>query len=136
VLALAHALETHKTRSGEDVVAVLEGRVGPLVDGRPYSDREFLAELETYHDAAVEAHRGHARLAQPLPAAQPPEGVLPGAVVESSPEPEPVPAGAGAGEWAVLDPSAREDAAGDSEQPRGPRGPSGPSGPEAAGSGG
>ena len=60
VLALAHALETHKTLSGEDVVAVLEGRAGPLVDGRPYGDPDFLRELETYHEAAVEAHRGHA----------------------------------------------------------------------------
>jgi hypothetical protein len=102
VLALAHALETHKTLSGEDVVAVLEGRVGPLVDGRPYADREFLAELETYHEAAVEAHRGHARLARPLPAPQLPEGVLAGEVVE----PEAVPASASAGEWAVRDPEA------------------------------
>src|SRR5438445_9031511 len=36
VLALAHALETHKTLSGEDVVAVLEHTRGPLVDGRVY----------------------------------------------------------------------------------------------------
>jgi cell division protease FtsH len=38
VLALAHALETHKTLSGEDVVAVLEHRRGPVVDGTPYAD--------------------------------------------------------------------------------------------------
>src|SRR5215475_10096700 len=35
ILALAHALETHKTLSGEDVTAVLEGTTGPLVDGAP-----------------------------------------------------------------------------------------------------
>ncbi len=33
VLALAHALETHKTLSGEDVAAVFESQHGPLVDG-------------------------------------------------------------------------------------------------------
>ena len=42
VLALAHALETHKTLSGEDIVAVMEHTVGPLVDGRPYGDQSFL----------------------------------------------------------------------------------------------
>jgi hypothetical protein len=104
VLALAHALETHKTLSGEDVVAVLEGRNGPLVDGRPYAERQFLAELETYHEAAVEAHRGHARLARPLPAPQLPDGVLAGQVVESQPEPQPGTAAATAGDWAVHDP--------------------------------
>ena len=42
VLALAHALETHKTLSGEDIVAVMEHTAGPLVDGRPYADESFL----------------------------------------------------------------------------------------------
>ena len=36
VLALAHALETYKTMSGEDVAAVIEGERGSIVDGRPY----------------------------------------------------------------------------------------------------
>ena len=48
VLALAHALETHKTLSGEDIVAVLEHTRGPLVDGTPYGDERFLAELADY----------------------------------------------------------------------------------------
>jgi ATP-dependent Zn protease len=59
VLALAHALETHKTLSGEDVVAVLDHTQGPLVDGRPYGDDEFMASLNTYHQAAARAHREH-----------------------------------------------------------------------------
>jgi cell division protease FtsH len=67
VLALAHALETHKTLSGEDVVAVLDRRLGPIVDGRLYDDPVFGAELEAYHAAAVEAHRRHATVAAPLP---------------------------------------------------------------------
>ena len=33
VLAVAHALETHKTISGEDIAAIVEGTSGPLVDG-------------------------------------------------------------------------------------------------------
>jgi cell division protease FtsH len=59
VLALAHALESHKTLSGEDVAAVFEHTVGPVVDGRPYADPEFLAELDAYHESAVAAHRDH-----------------------------------------------------------------------------
>jgi ATP-dependent Zn protease len=70
ILALAHALESHKTLSGEDVNAVLEHTVGPVVDGRPYADPEFLAELEAYHESAAAAHRDHShrQLALPVPA--------------------------------------------------------------------
>jgi cell division protease FtsH len=57
VLAVAHALEAHKTLSGEDVVAVIEGGQGPLVDGRGYVEPQFVAELEDYHRRAVEAHK-------------------------------------------------------------------------------
>jgi cell division protease FtsH len=71
VLALAHALETHKTLSGEDVVAVLEHTRGPLVDGRPYADESFLAALNDYHLAAARAHQEHSQeqLNMPAPAA-------------------------------------------------------------------
>jgi ATP-dependent Zn protease len=74
VLALAHALETHKTLSGEDIVAVLEHRRGPLVDGTPYADEGFLAELSDYHLSAARAHRDHSQeqLALPVPAAPAP----------------------------------------------------------------
>jgi len=58
VLALAHALELHKTITGEDVEAIMEGTVGPTVDGRRYAEPEFLAVAEEYHRAAVRAHRG------------------------------------------------------------------------------
>jgi ATP-dependent Zn protease len=70
VLALAHALEAHKTLSGEDVAAVLERTRGPLVDGSPYGDPLFVAELEEYHQAAAVAHREHSaeRLRLPMPA--------------------------------------------------------------------
>jgi ATP-dependent Zn protease len=59
VLALAHALETHKTLSGEDVAAVIDGTQGSIVDGRPYLDPNFIAEIEKYHSASVVAHREH-----------------------------------------------------------------------------
>lgn len=68
VLALAHALESHKTLSGEDVTAVLERTRGPLVDGTPYGDAEFIALLDEYHRAAALAHRDHSQSQLPLPA--------------------------------------------------------------------
>jgi len=79
VLCLAHALETHKTLSGEDIVAVMEHTRGPLVDGRPYADQGFLGCLEEYHQAAASAHRvhGNVRLSMPMP---PLVAVTPGAV--------------------------------------------------------
>ncbi|MFI5952281.1 AAA family ATPase [Cryptosporangium sp. NPDC051539] len=67
VLALAHALETHKTLTGEDVIAVIEGMPGPLVDGSIYADDQFADELETYHVAALAAHRGHGKLTALMP---------------------------------------------------------------------
>ncbi|MFC5951194.1 AAA family ATPase [Pseudonocardia lutea] len=68
VLAIAHALETHKTLTGEDVEAVLTGRQGPTIDGRVYADPDFLAQLEEYHAAAAGAHRAHAPVRLALPA--------------------------------------------------------------------
>jgi len=74
VLAVAHALETHKTLQGEDVLAVIEGREGPLVDGRIYADAEFRRELESYHQAALAAHGGRSSIQLSLPAIpEPPE---------------------------------------------------------------
>jgi ATP-dependent Zn protease len=67
VLAMAHALETHKTLSGEDVTAVFDHQQGPLVDGTPYGDESFLAQLRTYHEAAIRAHRQHSQVQAPMP---------------------------------------------------------------------
>jgi hypothetical protein len=89
VLALAHALETHKTLSGEDVEAVLDQRTGVTVDGAVYSDPEFIAQLETYHEAAAGAHVGHTRIDATMPE---------GGRLEPPPVPEvPEPVGAGYG---------------------------------------
>jgi hypothetical protein len=67
VLAVAHALETHKTLSGDDVMAVIEGRRGPQIDGRPYHTREFAKRAEEYHARAHAAHLANGRIDIPLP---------------------------------------------------------------------
>jgi ATP-dependent Zn protease len=72
ILSLAHALETHKTLTGEDVVAVFEHRQGPLIDGRPYADPGFMQQLEEYHTSAALAHREHGNVKLSLPAAPKP----------------------------------------------------------------
>jgi len=67
VLTVSHALETHRTVSGEDVMAIIEGERGPLIDGRPYHQAEFMALAEEYHQRAVAAHEGHSKVELPLP---------------------------------------------------------------------
>jgi cell division protease FtsH len=59
VLAVAYALESNKTVTGDDIEAIIEGRPGLLLDGRPFHDDAFQADLEAYHDAAKSAHRAH-----------------------------------------------------------------------------
>lgn len=70
VLAVAHALETHKTVTGEDVEAIVEGRPGPLIDGTWYKGPDFLAMAESYHARALEAHRLHGKIDVPLPGSE------------------------------------------------------------------
>jgi cell division protease FtsH len=67
VLAVAHALEIHKTMSGDDVAAIVDGVRGPLVDGRPYHEAEFPELVEAYHSEALSAHKSHSQPALPLP---------------------------------------------------------------------
>jgi ATP-dependent Zn protease len=69
VLTLANALETHKTLTGDDVVAILDGRPGPAVNGEAYHDPTFVREVEAYHEAALTAHQqhGHVQLTLPTP---------------------------------------------------------------------
>jgi ATP-dependent Zn protease len=71
VLALAHALETHKTLSGEDVTAVFDGGRGPLVNGSPYTDDAFIDRLRDYHLAAKRAHQEHNQPHLTLPTSEP-----------------------------------------------------------------
>jgi len=72
VLAVAHALETHKTITGDDVAAVIEGHVGSLLDGRPYHDPAFRERLEVYHATVLAAHREHAEVEGSIPVPMPP----------------------------------------------------------------
>ncbi|HUQ62366.1 MAG TPA: AAA family ATPase [Acidimicrobiales bacterium] len=67
VLAVAHSLEAHKTVSGDDIVAVIEGHAGPLVDGRPYADPDVRRAIAAYHAEAVVAHKGGLPLEVALP---------------------------------------------------------------------
>jgi len=67
ILSVAHALETHKTVTGEDIHAIIEGRPGSLIDGTPYGTAEFSRLAEEYHTQVVAAHKGHANVDLPLP---------------------------------------------------------------------
>ncbi len=67
VLAVTHALETHKTLTGEDIEAVIEAKQGQLVDGRVYGTPEFEAIAEAYHAEVVSAHAEHGKVSVPLP---------------------------------------------------------------------
>jgi ATP-dependent Zn protease len=69
VMRLAHALETHKTIAGEDVIAVIEGTEGPLVDGRGYMNDRFVSAMEAFHASVLFAHTAHEPVAVPLPVA-------------------------------------------------------------------
>jgi ATP-dependent Zn protease len=83
VLAVAHALETHKTLSGEDVVAVIEGGEGPLVDGRGYVEPDFVSDLEAYHQSALESHKIEHERRPGLPELPVPVGAARSAAQES-----------------------------------------------------
>ncbi len=67
VLAVAHALETHKTVTGDDIKAIIEGRPGTLIDGTPYGTPEFDRLAEDYHNRVLAAHKGHGKVDIPLP---------------------------------------------------------------------
>ncbi len=69
ILAVAHALETTKTLTGEDILAIIEHSEGPLVDGRVYGDGGLMPQIEAYHEAVARAHReqGSAPSTVPLP---------------------------------------------------------------------
>ena len=67
VLAVAHALESHKTLSGNDVHAVIEGRMGDVVDGSKYLSADNIAAIEAYHVSALVAHKEHRKPDMPLP---------------------------------------------------------------------
>jgi len=67
VFAVAHALETHLTISGEDVDAIYRGIPGPGVDGWMYHTDDFRLSYEAYHLSAAEAHLRQGKPEQKLP---------------------------------------------------------------------
>ncbi len=102
VLSLAHALETHKTLSGDDVVAVIERTQGPFVDGRPYAEPGLMQELEDYHRDAAIAHRDHSKVSLNMP--EIPKPVLAGAWLPA-PDPDPLNARDGHGTGPAAEPA-------------------------------
>ncbi|MCW2876888.1 MAG: ATP-dependent Zn protease-like protein [Sphaerisporangium sp.] len=88
VLCVAHALERHKTLNGDDVIAVIDGTRGPLIDGSIYTSDEFYESLEAYHELAADAHRTHSHVTSALPRPRPaelPMPVIAGQVVQNGP---------------------------------------------------
>jgi cell division protease FtsH len=67
VFAVTHALEAHKTLTGEDVEAVIEGRYGRLLDGRIYKVPGFAEIFGAYHERIASAHEARERVAVALP---------------------------------------------------------------------
>ena len=67
VLAVAHALEAHKTITGEDVSAIVDRSVGPFLDGRGYYTPEAVRALEDFHAAVLELRRTGETQLPPLP---------------------------------------------------------------------
>ncbi|MGA8297460.1 MAG: AAA family ATPase [Acidimicrobiales bacterium] len=67
ILGVAYALEIHKTITGEDVQAIVNGTEGPFVDGRVYATPEFRNALDAYHEAVISAHEGRRGVEVPMP---------------------------------------------------------------------
>lgn len=104
VLAVAHALETHKTITGEDVSAIVDRGLGPFLDGRGYYTPEAVKALEDYHAAVLELRRTGGMQLPPLPKIS---GIS-GRLVEAVAAPAPVPVGAGAEESVLCDSSGED----------------------------
>ncbi|MGW2144591.1 AAA family ATPase [Nonomuraea bangladeshensis] len=135
VLCVAHALETHKTLNGDDVVAIIRREPGPLVDGTVYASDTLYEELEEYHAEAARAHREHSRVERELPGpARAPVpaatahagGTVATAVQIGPPPPAPAPPGAPGG------PSGPHGSGPHGSGPHG-SGPHGPGAPAVAG---
>jgi hypothetical protein len=67
VLCLAHALETNKTVSGDDVKAIIDRLRGPILDGTVYALPGVVEQLEAYHGEVVASHQGKSTLTATLP---------------------------------------------------------------------
>ncbi len=83
VLAIAHALETHLTITGEDVMAIIEGREGPFLDGSGYYHDQTSGKLESYHESVLEYRRSGVEGLPPLPEIDGVTGRIVSAIVPS-----------------------------------------------------
>jgi ATP-dependent Zn protease len=93
VLSVAHALETYRTLTGDDVVAIIERSRGPLLDGARYACDALYRELEDYHRDAATAHQRHGRVDRALPQPAAAGEAVAGQVVGAPGRPEFVPMG-------------------------------------------
>jgi hypothetical protein len=82
VISIAHALQEHRTITGEDIDAIYQGEQGPTLDGAYYHTERFRQEIIEFLTAAREAHLTQGRLSHTLPRAEQP--VLVGAMVANS----------------------------------------------------
>ena len=71
VLAVSHALETHKTLSGEDIRRSSRDSAVRWWTAPSYQDDAFSSRLREYHLAAKVAHREHNKPDVQLPVAEP-----------------------------------------------------------------
>jgi hypothetical protein len=81
VLAVAHALETHLTITGDDVAAIIDQEQGPFIDGRGYYSPESIDKLEAYHAAVLEFRRRGIEDLPALPEIEGSTGRIVGSVV-------------------------------------------------------
>jgi cell division protease FtsH len=93
VLAIAHALVSRRTITGDDITAIERGTMGVTLDGAWYHNAINRDALDRFHQTAQEAHNAmlpHAVLTLPP---LPPVGLLPPPIsslsVPSSPPPTP-----------------------------------------------
>ena len=89
MLAVAHALETHLTITGDDVMAIIDGTEGPFIDGRGYYRPEAVEKLETYHAAVLDFRRRGLDDIPPLPEIEGVTGRIVSSVVARVVVPEP-----------------------------------------------
>jgi len=74
--AIAHALQQHKTITGEDIDAIYRGAQGPTLDGSVYRTDGFLEQYGAYLAAAQAAHREQGSIGASMPRYDPhPVGV-------------------------------------------------------------
>lgn len=76
--AIAHALQQHKTITGEDIDAIYRGMQGPTLDGAVYRTDGFLEQYGAYLTAAQQAHRAESPIGAMMPRYEPhPGGAYP-----------------------------------------------------------